>query len=66
MLEAGTEAETVKEHCLVAYFPWLAHLPFLYSLDPPAQMWYCRQWYVPFYINEQSRKCPHRHAHSAI
>lgn len=34
--EAGTDAETIEEHC-AAY--WVAQLAFLYNSGPPAQEW---------------------------
>jgi hypothetical protein len=35
--EAGTDPETMEEHCLPICSPWLAQLPFIDSPDPPAQ-----------------------------
>lgn len=34
-LEAGTEAKTAEEGCLLAYSPWPAHAGFLCSPGPP-------------------------------
>lgn len=39
-------------------FPWLAWLPFLYSLGPLAQRLHCPQLGGPLNINHNSRKCP--------
>lgn len=36
-LEAGTEAETMEECCLLVCFPRLAHLDFLYNSEPSTQ-----------------------------
>lgn len=34
-LEAGAKAVNMEEHCLLAYFLYLAQLLLLYSLGPP-------------------------------
>lgn len=34
--KAGTDTETIKEHCLQACFPWLAQPVLLYYTRPPA------------------------------
>lgn len=36
-LDVGTEAETVEEHYLLVFFPWLSHLRFVYSLGIHAE-----------------------------
>ena len=33
--EAGTDTETIKEHCLLACSPWLAQPVLLYNTRPP-------------------------------
>lgn len=37
-LEAGTEAGVIEEDYLLACYPWLAQLSFVYSPGPSAQV----------------------------
>ena len=54
--KAGTEAETVKEHCLLACFPWPAQNASLHNLRLLDQGWHHPQWSVPFQsiINQEN------------
>lgn len=53
--KAGTEA--MKEHCLLAWSPWLARFTFLYIQDhPPRGGATTVGWALP--INHSSEKCP--------
>jgi hypothetical protein len=46
-LEAGVDAETMEECCLLAYFLWLTQIVYLYNPRLPAQGWHCPQWAGP-------------------
>ena len=46
-LEAGADAEAMKECCLLACFPWLAQSAFLQNPGPPAQEGHHPQWAGP-------------------
>jgi hypothetical protein len=49
-LEAGTEAETIEEHCLLACFSWLAQPALFHNSVPPAQRWHCPQCAGPSHV----------------
>jgi hypothetical protein len=60
-LEAGTNAEAIKEYCLLAWSPWLAQPAFVYHPGPPYPGWHdmgrsmvLRGWIPP----HQSKKKP--------
>jgi hypothetical protein len=65
----GNGAEITKECYLLACFPWLAQLAFLYNPEPAAQGWYLPQWAGPFYsINQENAPtdCPWANLMEAI
>ena len=54
-LEAGTEIQAMKEHCLLTSSLRLPQPAFLYTPGPPDQRWHCPQWARPSHINDYSR-----------
>jgi hypothetical protein len=46
-LEEGTEAEAMKEYCLLICSPWLYSVSFLNNTGPPDQEWHRPQWALP-------------------
>lgn len=45
--EAGTEVQTMEEHCS----PWFAQIAPVYHSVTPAQGWHCSQWAESYHIN---------------
>lgn len=70
-LKAGSWKQELKQRpwssaALLAGFPWLIQLSFLYSPGLPAQRWLCPHWIKSSYINLYVRKCLQRHDHSWV